>query len=396
MMRSFVIACDPVRCSPALFGAWPRAPRTPILRATLRLVCWTSAGAPLDVMMRQVGKQLGEIFDQTFVVENRPGGDGAVAMATVKNKPADGYNDPVDDLEHVVCDGDVGSSVQARRFHGPAGAAGRAFGGRGTRRQPVQDHEGASSDFFASIPDKLRSAGSRRQASTSSCSTACNRRELQVDLGALHRRAGRRRSALLGGHIDVAVMTPSSALAQIKNGDIRLLGISSAGSQRIFSRTCRPSRSRAIDVVASIWRGVMVKAGTPQPIVDKLNAALETMKKTEDWQKFSRLNMQSVGQCLADADAGAGAPGSPRRCRIPQGDGASQMTRLPHFRACCGGFCGVAALTLSLFARAEPAAWEPQHNVEFVVPTEAGSTMDVLARVDPENLAADACGECDR
>ncbi len=40
--------------------------------------------------------------------------------------------------------------------------------------------------------------------------------------------------------------------------------------------------------------------------------------------------------------------------------------------------CGSAAFTF--LARAEPAAWEPQRNVEFIVPTEAGSTMDVLAR----------------
>ena len=41
---------------------------------TVKLLCWTSAGAPLDVMMRQLGKQLGEIFGQTVVVENRAGG----------------------------------------------------------------------------------------------------------------------------------------------------------------------------------------------------------------------------------------------------------------------------------------------------------------------------------
>src|SRR5262249_47550900 len=56
------------------------------------LLCWTSAGAPLDVMMRQLGKQLGEIFHQTVVVENRSGGSGAAAMATLMKEAADGYN----------------------------------------------------------------------------------------------------------------------------------------------------------------------------------------------------------------------------------------------------------------------------------------------------------------
>ena len=55
------------------------------------------------------------------------------------------------------------------------------------------------------------------------------------------------------------------------------------------------------------------------------------------------------------------------------------MTRLPHLvRAAAAILCGAAAFVC--LARAEPAVWEPQRNVEFIVPTEAGSTMDVLAR----------------
>ena len=87
-------------------------------------------------------------------------------------------------------------------------------------------------------------------------------------------------------------MTPSSGLAQIKNGDLRLLGISSAERDEYFPDV--PTfKEQGYNVVTSIWRGVMVKAGTPQRIIIRLNAALDTMKKTDEWQKFSRLNMQS-------------------------------------------------------------------------------------------------------
>src|SRR5262245_24766655 len=58
---------------------------------TVRLLCWTSAGSPLDVMMRQLGKQLGAALGQTFVVDNRPGGSGVVAMTALMGQPADGY-----------------------------------------------------------------------------------------------------------------------------------------------------------------------------------------------------------------------------------------------------------------------------------------------------------------
>ena len=98
--------------------------------------------------------------------------------------------------------------------------------------------------------------------------------------------------ALLGGHIDAAIMTPSSALAQIKNGDIRLLGISSADRNEYFPNV--PTfKEQGYNVVTAIWRGIMVKADTPQRIVDTLLAALDKMKKTDDWKNFSKLNMQS-------------------------------------------------------------------------------------------------------
>ena len=58
---------------------------------TVRLLCWTSAGSPLDVMMRQLGKQLGAMLGQTFVVDNRAGASGVVAMSALMGQPADGY-----------------------------------------------------------------------------------------------------------------------------------------------------------------------------------------------------------------------------------------------------------------------------------------------------------------
>ena len=98
--------------------------------------------------------------------------------------------------------------------------------------------------------------------------------------------------ALLGGHIDVAVITPSSALAQIQNGDIRLLGISSDRRDPYFPDV--PTfKEQGFNVVERIWRSVMLKAGTPAPVIDTLLSAIDKMKQTQEWKDFSRLNLQS-------------------------------------------------------------------------------------------------------
>jgi putative tricarboxylic transport membrane protein len=284
---------------PALYGGWTARGGQAYPSNTVRLVCWSSAGAPLDVMMRQVGKQLSDILSQTFIVENRPGGEGAVAMAYVKNKPADGYSIlsttssmsfamATSDIQFTPDDFIVLPALQAE----PSAVAVRAD----SRFKSMKDFI----DFIRAHPD---------QVSVGGFSSAGFHQFIFYRL----REAGGFKSvwvpfsggqdaalALLGGHIDVAVMTPSSRLAQIKNGDIRLLGISSAERNEYFPDV--PTfKEQGYDVVASIWRGVMVRAGTPRPIVETLVTALDKMKNTEDWKNFSRLNVQSeVNISLSD------------------------------------------------------------------------------------------------
>jgi putative tricarboxylic transport membrane protein len=301
MKRILVIAIAALFGVPPLFVQTARA-EDGYPSATVRLECWSSAGAPLDVMMRQAGKQLGAILGQTFMVENRPGGEGAVAMAYVKNRPADGYSIlsttssmsfamATSDIQFTPDDFIVLPALQAE----PSAVAVRAD----SKFKTMKDFM----DFIRAHPDQVSvggfSSAGFHQYVFYRLQQVGHFQSIWVPFPGGQDAA----LALLGGHIDVAVMTPSSALAQIKNGDIRLLGISSAERNEYFPDV--PTfKEQGYDVAASIWRGVMVKAGTPQPIVDKLVAALDTMKKTEDWKKFSQLNMQSsVNVSLAQMQA---------------------------------------------------------------------------------------------
>jgi putative tricarboxylic transport membrane protein len=267
------------------------AAAAPYPSSTVRLLCWTSAGAPLDVMMRQVGKQFGEILDQTFVVENRPGGEGAIAMATVLNKPADGYtilsttssmsfSMATKDNQHTPAEFTVLPALQAE----PSSIAVRADSKFKTMKDFI--------DFIRAHPDQV-SVGGFSSAGFHQYVFYRLQQEAHFKSIWVPFKGGQDAAlALLGGHIDVAVMTPSSALAQIKSGDLRLLGISSAERNEYFPDV--PTfKEQGYNVVESIWRGIMVKAGTPKDVIDKLMATIEKMKQTKEWQDFSRLNMQS-------------------------------------------------------------------------------------------------------
>ena len=259
--------------------------------STVRLLCWSSAGAPLDVMMRQVGKQFGELLGQTFVVENRPGGEGAIAMATLLNKPADGYtilsttssmsfSMATQDNQHSPEEFTVLPALQSE----PSAIAVRAD----SRFKTMTDFI----DFIRDHPDQV-SVGGFSSAGFHQYVFYRLQQEAHFKSIWVPFKGGQDAAlALLGGHIDVAIMTPSSALAQIKSGDLRLLGISTAERNEYFPDV--PTfKEQGYDVVETIWRGLMVKAGTPKDVIDSLMSAIAKMKQTKEWQDFSRLNMQS-------------------------------------------------------------------------------------------------------
>jgi tripartite-type tricarboxylate transporter receptor subunit TctC len=280
-------------------GASAAIAETPYPASTVRLLCWSSAGAPLDVMMRQVGKQLGEILNQTFVVENKPGAEGALAMAAVVNAPADGgiilsttssmsFAMATKDIKYSPADFIVLPALQAEA----SAVAVRKDSRFASMREFM--------DFIRANPDKLSVGGFSAAGFHQYVFYRLQQEGHFKSIWVPFKGGQDAALALLGGHIDVAILTPSSALGAIQNGDIRLLGISSDGRDQYFPDV--PTfKEQGYDIVESIWRGVMVKAGTPRPVVGTLIAALDKMKQTEEWKAFSRQNLQSSIDISLDA-----------------------------------------------------------------------------------------------
>jgi putative tricarboxylic transport membrane protein len=258
---------------------------------TIKLLCWTSPGSPLDVMMRQLGKQLAAVFHQTVVVENRAGGSGAAAMSALMSQPADGYTilSTTSSMSFTMAMGRIPfapdnftvlPAIQAE----PSAVAVRSdsrFQTLGQLVEYLHEHPGqlsiggfSSAGFHQFVFYRLQQAARFRS-------------------GWIPFKGGQEAGlALLGGHIDAAVITPSSALAQIENGDIRLLGISSAQRNEYFPKI--PTfKEQGFDVVETIWRGIMVKAGTPRSVIDVLTSAVARVTQTAQWKEFSRINLQS-------------------------------------------------------------------------------------------------------
>src|SRR5436190_22250841 len=77
-----LLAGSALGAAPAL-AAWPERP--------VRIVVPYAPGGPVDVVARLIGDKLATKFSQSFVIDNKPGANGAIGVQAVMAAPADGY-----------------------------------------------------------------------------------------------------------------------------------------------------------------------------------------------------------------------------------------------------------------------------------------------------------------
>ena len=100
---------------------------------------------------------------------------------------------------------------------------------------------------------------------------------------------------LMAGHIDM--MLDTGSMANIKGGKLKALGV--ASDKRIPELPNVPTMKEAgVPMVANAWYGVMLPAGAPKDITEKLNAAFNKVLKDPEVRK----SLQGIG---AQVDGGS-------------------------------------------------------------------------------------------
>jgi tripartite-type tricarboxylate transporter receptor subunit TctC len=86
--------------------------------------------------------------------------------------------------------------------------------------------------------------------------------------------AGPATADIIGGHVEVMFVTISSAINHVKGGRLKALAVTT--KERVPSLPDVPTMLELgfPDNVSSSWQGVLVPAGTPRPVIDKIHAAV--------------------------------------------------------------------------------------------------------------------------
>src|SRR3954467_903785 len=241
----------------------------------IRIIVPYPPGGSVDVLGRLIAQRMQENLGQTVIVENRPGAGTMIGTAAAAKSDPDGYT-----LIIVVSGHTTNPALYASmQYDGVKDFAPIAL----LARTPVVLYA------HPSLPAKnakelvaLGKAGTHKlnfgSAGTGSMTHLTG--ELIKSLtGAemlhiVYRGGTPALHDLLAGHLPLQFATVAQALPQYKAGQLRALGISSA--ERYASVPEIPTfKEQGIDVVTTEWYGLLAPAGTPKPIVARLNAEMK-------------------------------------------------------------------------------------------------------------------------
>ena len=271
---------------PALALGQASYPNKPI-----KMIVPFAPGGASDFVARIISPKLGELLGQTIVIENKPGASGNIGMDAAAKAPADGY---------TIYLGNIGTiAINPAVFHDLSVNPQKDFIAI-TLVAGVPSILIANATVPANTVAELVALAKSKPGElnfASPGSSTLNRLEMErfmklANLNMVHipykGGAGPAVTGMLGGETQVMFVTLSSAISFIQAGRLKGLGIST--TKRIEALPQVPTMTEAgyPDMVSSSWQGVLVPAGTPRPIVEKIHAALlATMDSPEIKQRFA-------------------------------------------------------------------------------------------------------------
>lgn len=269
-------------------GTWPIRPVTYIVPFP--------AGGTTDILARLIGTKLGTALNTTFVVDYRAGAGGGIGSEMVARAPADGY---------TLIGGTVGSHAIHPSLYPTAGY------------DPVRSFSPialigvnplllvvSEKSPYKTLQDVLAAARSRPGTVTSASAGNGTSQHLAVELlgmqlgaGFVHvpyKGSGPATQDAISGQVDMAFETTVVAGPLVQSGKLRALAVTSA--KRLDTLPDVPTVAEAVpgfEVIA--WQGIFAPAGTPRPIVERLNAEVLKILKTDELQdRLRTLGMQFV------------------------------------------------------------------------------------------------------
>jgi tripartite-type tricarboxylate transporter receptor subunit TctC len=239
-----------------------------------------AAGGPTDTVARTVAQAMEKTLGGSVIVENKPGAGGTIGAQDVARAAPDGHRllvwhigmatapalyrklpfDPLKDFQHIGLINDVPMTLLVRP------------------NLAVKDVK----ELTAYINDnkgKVTLANAGLGAASHLCGLLFQQ-AIKTDLTTVpYKGTAPAITDLIGGQVDILCDQTTNTTEQIKGGKVKALALTAP--KRLDTLKDLPTAAEAglTGFELSIWHGIYAPKGTPQPVVDRLVAALQAALK---------------------------------------------------------------------------------------------------------------------
>lgn len=289
------IALIAVACLPAVAQSYPTKP--------IRFIAPNLPGGPTDILARLLGQQLSERMGQPVIIENRAGAGGNIGTEAAAKSPPDGYT--LVTANNATFGANV-SIYKRLGFHPIKDFTPVIFVGRQPNilvvhpSLPVNNVKQLIA-LAKARPGELNYSGSGIGAAAHLGAELFKSMTGTNIVHISYKSAAPALVDLIAGQTQLMFATALSVSPHIKANRVRPLAVTTEKRSPFMPELPTIAEAGVPGFEASTWHGVVVPAGTPAPIVERLNTELNKALKTPDVrQRLTGLGAEIVGGSSKD------------------------------------------------------------------------------------------------
>jgi tripartite-type tricarboxylate transporter receptor subunit TctC len=270
----------------------------------IRLIVQFAPGGLIDTMARAIQPKVAEALGQPVIIENRGGAGGTLAEAQVAKSAPDGYTvlfagDAVAFNPHLY----NGLSYDLFRDLAPVSQIARV---PLVMIVPANLPVGSAQEFAAyarARPGQLSYASPG--SGVSMFATEIFKNMAHIDLtGVPYKGGGPALIDVMSGQVHTLFTSVFLVAPQVKSGKLKALAVASERRSPLLPETPTFAEAGFADFIAGSWSGLLVPAGTPQSVIQRLHADFaKALRSPEIEGRFRELGTEAIGSSPAEFSA---------------------------------------------------------------------------------------------
>ena len=244
-------------------------------------------GTATDSVGRILGERLGARLGKPFIVDNKPGQGGSIGAAAAAKAPPDGYTLLVSATAPLATNPHLYSklSYDSSRDFAPIGL-------HSWLPYALVVNSNAKINTFAELVERAKAEpGKLSYASIGNGTTSHLLMSMLMELTGTkmshipYKGSAQAQTDLIGGHVDMTFDTMVSVMPHVKAGTLKALAVSTLSRSKFAPEIPTLNELGVTGFDAGAWLGLLAPAGTPKPIVEKLNRELNAILDEPETQK---------------------------------------------------------------------------------------------------------------